>query len=1004
MQNKGFIRVFSILLVAAAAYSLSFTYFTWKANNDADKYAKGDKHKREVFMDSLAQKDDYYNFLGLRKFSLGDCQNHELNLGLDLKGGMNVTLQISVKEMIINLSNEGLEDTMLAKTIARAEFLERSSGEDFVVTFGKAFNQLYPNKYLRTMFIANEDISTKITFNSTNEEVLSVLAAEEKAAIDNSFNVIRTRIDRFGVTQPNIQNIGNGRILVELPGVKDQERVRDLLESSAILEFWETYDCKDVIQVLFDANKTLAALNATKTVVKDTTKTADASAKDSTKAKPKKELSLKEQLKQDTTKVAKADSTKSQEEIERENPLISRLIPNISQDGRPGLGPVVGFAQKNDLAIIDSLLKTPEVKAAIEQNAPELKLAWSKKEEQNGLYTLIALKDIDRDGKPSLDGSVVVDSRPDFSETGGAASVRMVMNNDGAKEWRRLTKENIEKSVAIVLDGYVYSYPTVQTEIADGISSITGNFTIPEATDLANILKSGKLSTPAHIIEEAIVGPSLGKESINAGMLSFIVAFLLVLLFMILYYAKGGLVANVALFVNVFLIFGVLASLGAVLTLPGIAGIVITLGMAVDQNIIIYERIREELEAGKGIKLAVADGFKHAMSAIVDGSLTTIITGIILYIFGTGPIQGFATTLVIGILTSLFTAIFISRLVFERMLSKKKNVTFGNRISNKIFKHVDWKIIQQRYKMYIFSGIIIGVGVISIFVRGFNYGVDFKGGRSYIVRFDEKVETEKIQSALKLVFNNNAPDVKSYGEDNEVKITTKYLIEDQTAKNDSIVEHKLYEGLIPIIGKDVTFEKFSTDYKIKSQKVGPTIADDIIWGSVLAVFFSLIGIFLYIFVRFKSWIYGLGGVLSLFHDVLFVLGWYSLLWGFLPFSMEIDQAFIAAILTVVGYSINDTVIVYDRVREYKSLYPKRDNLSLFNGAINSTFGRTINTVFTVMITLTAIFLFGGEMIRGFIFAMLIGVGVGTYSSIFIASAIVYDTMEWKNKKDAKKLK
>ena len=999
MQNKGFLRVFTILLVLAAIYSLSFTFYTWKANKNADEYANGNSQKRKEYLDSITKLEDYYNFIGLRKFSYADCQKHELNLGLDLKGGMTVTLQISVKDMILNLSNEGLEDTMLLKTLNRADVLERTAGKDYVAVFGEAFNELYPGKNLRTLFIANEDMSTKITFNSTNEEVLTILKKEAESAIDNSFNIIRTRIDRFGVTQPNIQNVGNGRILVELPGVADQERVRDLLQSSAKLELWETYNCGEVIQVLFDANKVLAAKNALKTV-KDTVKKTTAAVVDSTKKT--KELSLKEQLKKDTTKVAKADSVKSREEIVRENPLLAYFIPNISQDGRPGVGPLLGFAQKSDLALIDSLLQLKEIEELIGGTVPELKLAWSKKANENGFYSLIALKDNERDGKPSLDGNAVIDARPEFSQTGGSASVRMVMNSDGAKDWRRLTKENIDRSVAIVLDGNVISYPTVQTEIADGISSITGNFTIDEATDLANILKSGKLSASAEIINAEFVGPSLGKESINSGILSFLVAFLCVLLFMILYYAKAGYVANLALLLNIFLIFGVLASLGAVLTLPGIAGIVITLGMAVDANIIIYERIREEINAGKGIKLAVSDGFKHAMSAIVDGQLTTMITGIILYVFGSGPIQGFATTLVIGILTSMFTAIFISRLIFERMLAKKKNVTFGNKISYKIFQHLDWKIIEKRKAMYIFSGIVLTAGLISIFTQGWNYGVDFKGGRSFTIQMSDKFETEKIQHSLKLQFENQMPEVKTYGTDNQIKITTKYMIDDKSPKADSIVEAKLYKGLLPFIGKNVNYQTYNSNIKLSSIKVGPIVANDIIWGAILAVFFALIGIFLYIFIRFRDWVYGLGAVLSLFHDILFVLGWYSILWPIMPFSMEIDQAFIAAILTVVGYSINDTVIVYDRIREYKGLYLKRDNLSIFNSSINSTFGRTINTVMTVMLTLIAMFIFGGESISGFIFAMLIGVGVGTYSSIFIASAVVYDAMEWKHKKDSKK--
>ncbi|OQA98756.1 MAG: bifunctional preprotein translocase subunit SecD/SecF [Bacteroidetes bacterium ADurb.Bin217] len=992
MQNKGFIRVFAILLVLAALYSLSFTYYTWKASKDADAYAQGDTQKRKEFLDSLSQVDDYYNFLGLRKFSYADCQQHELNLGLDLKGGMNVTLQISVKDMILNLSNEGADDTILIKTLQRADVLERESKEEYVALFGKAFAELYPNKSLRTFFIANEDMQTKITFNSSNEEVLAVLSAEAKAAIDNSFNIIRTRIDRFGVTQPNIQNLGGGRILVELPGVQDQDRVRDLLQSSAKLEFWETYNNSEVYQVVFEINKALAALNTLKET-KDTTKTtAKAVTADTVK---KEELSLKEQLKQDTTKLASADSTKSKEEIERENPLFSRFIPNISQDGRPGVGPVIGFAQKSDLATIDSILAMPEVREIIDASAPELKLTWSKKANENDFYSLVALKDLDRDGKASLEGDVVVDARPEFSQMGGSASVRMVMNSDGAKEWRRLTKENIERSVAIVLDGYVYSFPTVQTEISDGISSITGNFTIPEATDLANILKSGKLSAAAEIMNAEFVGPSLGQESISKGMISFLVAFFIVLLYMLLYYQKAGLVANIALMLNLFLIFGVLASLGAVLTLPGIAGIVLTLGMAVDANVIIYERIREEMAQGKGIKLAIADGFKNAYSAIIDANVTTIIIAIILYLFGKGPIQGFATTLIIGVLTSLFCGIFITRLVFERMLTKKRAISFDTKLTRNAFKNVNFDFIGTRKTYYILSSIIIIVGIGSMVVRQWNVGVDFKGGRSYIVQLEDNKNTGVIEKSLAVQFGK-APEVKSFG-DSEVKITTDFMINEKGASIDSTVEAKLFEGLKPVLPQGTDIDGFMKNNLRQSDMVGPTIANDIIWGAIISVVLALLFVFLYIFVRFRNWQFGMGAVAALFHDVLIVLGIFSLLHGIVPFSLEIGQSFIAAILTVIGYSINDTVIVFDRVREITNEFPKRQTSKLFNQGLNSTISRTVNTSATTILVLLIIFIFGGDSIKGFVFAMLIGIVIGTYSSLFVASSITFDLLKRQKK-------
>jgi len=999
MQNKGAIRTFAILLALASIYSLSFSFFAKKVESDAKEFSKGNLVKESAYLDSI-RSENVYNFAWLRQFTYAECKEREINFGLDLKGGMNVTLEISVVDLLRELASDK-NDSTIHKTIVRAQKMQENSQDDFVTLFGKAFNELYPNQRLANYFskLENKD---KVNYQSTNDQVLSFLKEQAQSAIDNSFNILRTRIDRFGVTQPNIQSLGGGRVLVELPGVKDPERVRKLLQGTAKLEFWETYDVSEIWSMMEAANTKIKELNEAKTVkAVDTTKAiAGTNAKADT---AKKGLALLQKM-NSTKDTAKKDSSKVDKKANgaKDYPLFSILTPNTSSKNTLQKGPVVGISHIKDTAKVNAYLANEKVRKLFPAN---IRFMWTVKALDKGgnYHQLVAIK-APRDGKAPLEGDVITNARPESGQNANAVNVSMSMNQEGSAIWARLTKENAasHKSIAVVLDGYVYSFPSVQNEITGGNSQITGNFTIAEAKDLANVLQSGKLPAPAKIVEEAIVGPSLGQEAVDSGMISFGVAFALVLLFMILYYAKAGYVANVALIVNNFFIFGVLASMGAVLTLPGIAGIIITMGMDVDANIIIYERIREELRLGKGIKLAVADGYKHAMPAIVDGKFTTLITGIILYIFGSGPIQGFATTLIIGLITSLFSSIFISRLIFEKMLDKNKNVTLGNKISNNIFQHVDWKIIEKRKAMYIFSAVILGAGIISIAVRGWDYGVDFTGGRTYIVRFDNNIKSEKIQKALKPVFDNEAPDVKTYGGAKEFKITTKYLIDDKTANTDSIVEHKLYDGLKSIIGNNIDYKTFAHKYNVSSQKVGPTVADDIIWSAVLAVFFALIGIFIYIFVRFRNWIYGLGAVLSLFHDVLFVLGWYSLLWAVMPFNMEIDQSFIAAILTVIGYSINDTVIVYDRIREYKNLYPKRDNLTLFNGSINSTFGRTINTVMTVMITLLVIFFFGGETIRGFIFAMLIGVGVGTYSSIFIASAIVYDTMEWKNKRDAKK--
>lgn len=1001
MQNRGLIRFFTVCLILAALYSLSFTFYTSKANRDADAYAteraNGDNNSyafyQRQFLDSLSQQDDYYNFFWLRKFSLNECRSHELNLGLDLKGGMNVTLQISSRDLITNLSSGGETDTMLVNTLNLADKYEQEAGETYLTAFGRAFEELYPNNFMRTMFVANEDLLGKITYNSTNEEVLAVLEKEEATAIENTFNVIRTRIDRFGVTQPNIQNVGQGRILVELPGVEDRERVRELLESSAQLEFWETFNNSEVYQVLFSINNMLAAQNAAE--APDTTKTvAKAEVKADTTAKDTTAVSLQDQIKQ----ASETDSAKivaeSAEEFKKANPLFALLTPNVDREGRLGYGPIVGFANKAALEQIDSILARPEIKSLLQESVPELKLAWSKKAE-NDVYTLIALKDIDLDGHASLEGDVVVDAGPEFSNQGGGASVRMVMNSEGAKEWKRLTRENISRSVAIVLDGYVYSYPTVQSEISDGISSITGDFTIAQATDMANILKSGKLSARANIMNAEFVGPSLGKESIRTGILSFIAAFFLVLIYMIFYYRKAGAVASVALMLNLFLIFGVLASIGAVLTLSGIAGIVLTLGMAVDANVIIYERIREELAAGKGSKLAIADGFKNAYSAIIDGQVTTFITGLILFIFGTGPIQGFATTLLIGILTSLFCSIFVTRLIFERFLDKKKELTFDSNLTRGAFKNVNIDFIKSGKITAVISAVMIVASLLSIAVRGFDVGVDFAGGRSFVVTLEGERNVEAIAESLAPYFDGTAPEVKTYGA-SDVKITTNYKINEKGSEVSQEVEEKLYNGMKPFLSEDVTYEMFSQNALKQSDMVGPTIANDIIQGAIIAIIIALIFMFLYIFVRFSKWQYGVGAVAALFHDTIIVIGIYSILYGIVPFSLEIGQTFVAAVLTIIGYSINDTVVVFDRIREFTREYPKRQTKLLFNQGINSTISRTINTSMTTFLTLLIMFIFGADSIKGFVFSMAIGVIIGTYSSLFVASPISYALMTDKN--------
>ncbi|HIE15538.1 MAG TPA: protein translocase subunit SecD, partial [Bacteroidales bacterium] len=660
-------------------------------------------------------------------------------------------------------------------------------------------------------------------------------------------------------------------------------------------------------------------------------------------------------------------------------------------------GAVVGIAHFKDTAKVNKYLNLPQVKAIFPRT---LKFAWTVKPLKNtqDYYQLVALKVSTRNGQAPLGGDKVTNARAEFSNNKSNAEVTMTMNGEGAKIWARLTKDNIGKQIAIVLDNYVYSFPVVQSEIRGGRSSITGDFTIEEAKDLANVLKSGKLPAPARIIEESVVGPSLGKEAISASLRSFIIAFVLVLLYMVFYYAKSGLIADIALLSNMIFIVGILASLGAVLTLPGMAGIVLTIGMSVDANVLIFERIREELRAGKGIKLAISDGYKAAYSSILDANITTLLTGIILYVFGTGPIQGFATTLIIGILTSLFSAIFITRLIYSWWLGKNWKINFSIKLTEDILVNSKFPFIEKRKIFYVLSSTLVLISLISILVNGFNLGIDFKGGRTYIIRFPEKVSSVEVAQNLKKVFGE-LPEVKVFGKDNQLRIATKFMIDNEDKDADLQVEKKLFEGLQPILQKEgkVSFADFETKYKMSSQKVGPTIADDIKVAAMWAILFSLLVIFLYILIRFRNWQYSLGGIVALIHDTIIVLGIFSLFKNVMPFSLEIDQAFIAAILTVVGYSINDTVVIYDRIREYFTLHPKRDKMLLFNQSMNSTLTRTINTSLSTFIVLLIIFLFGGEVIRGFVFAIMVGIVVGTYSSLFIAAPITYETMKYKKK-------
>jgi len=1029
MQNKGAITIFAIVFAVASLFQLSFTWITNNIENDAIEYSNGNKDKEKAYLDSMSNVGVFN--LGIKNYTYKECQEREINLGLDLKGGMNVTLEVSVVDIIQSLSNNSKDTTFLA-AIKKAKEYQKDSQDDFVTLFYRSFKEIDPNAKLSSIFSTIE-LKDKVNIKSTNDEVIAVIKDQVDAAIKNSFNVIRTRIDRFGVSQPNIQPLEtNGRVLVELPGVKDPERVRKLLQGTAELSFWETFenqttaDQKGIAEYLVQANDVIYQMRSTEeegekeTVKTDTVKTEEVIAdteetdtlnnSDSTLVENDSALVNDDAALVGKNKEAGTDTIAEKNQNKR-YPLINFLKLNIDETGKPREGVIVGFALSNNIDTINKMLALKQVRAIFPHR---LRLMWSVKPAkgyEQEVYQLIAIKS-GKEGRPSLNGDVITGARVDYGQNQAAANVSMTMNTEGAKIWRQLTKQNINKSIAVVLDGYVYSYPNVNSEIKNGSSQITGDFTIKEAEDLANVLKSGKLPAPAHIISEEIVGPSLGQEAINAGLTSFLIAFAVVLLYMMLYYSSAGLVANLALVTNIFFIFGVLASLGAVLTLPGIAGIVLTIGMSVDANVLIYERIKEELLAGKGLKLAVSDGYKNAYSAIIDANVTTLLTGIILYVFGSGPIKGFATTLVIGILTSLFTAIFITRIIFTTWLDKNKKIKFSTKMTESAFKNLKIKFIQKRKIWYVISGIVVLAGFSSLAAHGLDYGIDFTGGRVYKVRFEEgnNPSIVDVRESLKEHFGGNSPQVKIAGDNNQIRISTKYLIDSEAADADEQVEAALYEGVKNFFKMPISFEHFlsaedgKTIGKMSSQKVGPTIADDIKVDAVWAILFSLIVIFLYILIRFRNWQYGLGALAALVHDVLIVMGIFSILKSVMPFSMEIDQAFIAAILTVVGYSINDTVVVFDRIREYLSLHPKKDRVENYNDALNSTISRTVSTSLSTFIVLLAIFIFGGDVIRGFTFALLIGVVVGTYSSLFIATPIAYDTIKRKEKVQEKKKK
>lgn len=998
MQSKGAIKLLAVLLTVACIYQLSFTFKTRSVEKAAARYAAQFSPEQQAeaeqhYLDSV-QNLPVYN-LGFTKFTYKVCKEKELNLGLDLKGGMNVMLEVQVEDVIKALAGDSQHDPAFAAAIAEAnEAQKQGTSKDYIDDFVRSFREHSDGTSLASVFVSPD--RKDITLETSDAEVARILKRETEAAIAASFNVLRSRIDHFGVTQPNIMHLPNShRILVELPGVKEPQRVRDLLQGTASLEFWLTYDAGEMLPRLASADKLIRDEHlAAETAAEETT----AEEPDSTSTGLLAEVG-KTAVAADTQQAAASRYTREQ------NPLFAVLDPDYAG------GAAVGAAYKADMATVEAYLAQPAVRDLL---PADVVFKWGVKGDDNidGRYYLYAIRVTTPDGKAPLDGSVVVDAVETYAQRGAEAEVSMTMNGEGTQEWARMTGENIGKCIAIVLDGYVYSAPRVNTKIDKGTSSITGGFTIQEAKDLANVLKSGKVPAPARIIQDTVVGPSLGQESINAGLMSFVFAFILVLLYMGLFYKTAGWMSDIALLCNVFLLMGVLVSFGAVLTLPGIAGIVLTMGMAVDANVIIYERIKEELRGGKGLMLAIKDGFSKAYSAIIDGNLTTIITGIVLFVFGNGPVQGFATTLIIGIITSFFCAIFITRLLIEWIAGKWGRISFSRKWSENFLSNTHVDFIGLRKISYWVCGAVILVACVSFFARGLNLGAEFTGGRAYVVRFDQPVSAEEVRSNLSAAFGQLADadassvsfEVKQYGNENQMRIVTQYKYDDTSDEATGEVEEILYKALKPLYTYDISFDGFrntQTDANgiLTADKIGPSIASDMTWNAIWSVFFSLIAIGLYIAFRFKRWQWASGATLALAFNALFVIGLFSLLYGLVPFNLEVNQAFIAAILTIIGYSINDTVVVFDRIREYLGLYPKRRLRENVNNAINSTLSRTINTSGTTLVTLLAMFFFGGETIRGFIFGLLVGVVVGTASTIFVATPVAYDLMAKRAKGD-----
>ena len=975
MQNRGLVKFFAILFALVSIYQLSFTFVSHNVENDAKVYAKGNSEKEIKYLDSIG-KEKVFN-LGFTDFTYNEVKDKKINKGLDLEGGINVQLQISVKDIIKGLANN-TKNPVFNKALADAT-INRQGNQDYIDAFFEAFDKASAGtvKLASPEIFSNKIIGDEVNFKMTDDQVKKVIRRKVDESIESAFEVLRKRIDKFGVTQPNIQKLGeSGRILVELPGAKDVDRIKKLLQSTAQLEFWETYKIDDLGNFLMAANNTLKATEKSAIKVKETAKTGIDSLL--------------------TNKVK--DTVTENKEL---GPLLDKFV---SQGG----GPVLAVVDPKDTSAINGYLKRQDIRILLPADKRYAKFVWGKpsvnidEKTKKPVETveLYALKG-NRDNQASMGGGVVTDAKDSFDQL-GKPSVTMQMNGQGAKAWEELTgRAYTQKSnIAIVLDDIVYSAPGVSSgPISGGRSEISGVFDVTETKDLANVLRAGKLPASAEIVQSEVVGPSLGQEAIDNGTNSAIIGLLIVSLWMMVYYGKSGLYANIALAVNLLFLFGILASLGAVLTLPGIAGIVLTMGTAVDANIIIYERAKEELRAGKTIEEAIkaSFGWKGAMRSIVDANVTHVLTGAVLLIFGTGPIQGFATTLLIGIATSLFTSIFITRILLDWSVNKGNKLTFVTGFSKNFFTNFHFDFLGVKKYTYIFSLIVCIVSVISLSTHGLNYGVDFKGGRTFQVRFEKPVPAEEVREELLKVFDGSA-EAKIFGSDNQLKITTKYRVDESGTEVDAAVNRILYDNLKKHFGPDMTYEKFVNIYEgkklgiLQGSKVSAAVSDDIKTNSYWAVLGAMLIVGLYLVISFRKWQYSLGAIAAVAHDVIFVLGIYSLLWKYMPFGMEIDQHFIAAILTVIGYSMNDTVIVFDRVREYIGGKAKGNFNQIVNQSINSTMSRTINTSLTMILVLLIMFIFGGESIRGFIFAMLVGIVVGTYSSLFIATPVLCDSI------------